>query len=144
MAGDVHIRGISNGTGATVSPYGEVVVSPYSYSTPSFKNLDTTNTAYTFWKAKQDKFFVITAIFLQANKNVSASTAATVDIYEAAQETDTTIAKSIFQLEMVRNDRILLAPLNIQVTVGRFVNGKTTDDDVLATVSGYYVANGVV
>ena len=141
MAGDFHIIG-GNGRRGQVSDYGEVIMGPYDYSTPKFQNMDVVDTAYTFFAPMQDQFFVITSIYLQANKNVSASTATTVDIYEASQETDTTISKSIYQFDMVRNDKISITPLNIRVTAGKFVNGKTGDDDVLVTISGYYVKDG--
>jgi hypothetical protein len=141
MPGDFHIIG-GNGHRGKVSLYGETIVGPYDYSTGKFQNLDAINTAYTFFPPIQDSFFVITSIYIQANKNVSASTAATVDIYEASQETDTTISKSIYMVEMVRNDKISLSPLNIRITQGKFLNGKTDDDDILVTISGYYVSDG--
>jgi hypothetical protein len=138
MSGDFHIIG-GDGRRATVSRYGELTIAPYDYSAPKFQNLDTINTAYTFFAPMQGSFFVITSIYIQANKNVSASTAATVAIYEASDETDTTIYKSVYEFEMVRNDKISLTPLNIRVTEGKFLNGKTTDDDILVTISGYYI-----
>jgi hypothetical protein len=143
MAGDFHIVG-GNGRRAHVSNYGEVRTGPYDYSTPSFKNLDVINTAYTFFAPKQNHFFVITSLYIQANKNVSAATATTVDIYEASQEDDTAISKSIYQFDMVRNDKISITPLNIQVSSGKFLNGKTGDDDILATISGYYILDGTL
>jgi len=124
---------------AKISDYGEVKVAPYAYSLPYFQNMGTANTAYNFVPPKQDQFFVITGVLMQANKNVNASTAAVVDLYEADSATDLVIDTSVFQIEMVKNDRLPLVPLNIKVTEGKFLNGKTTDDDVLMTVTGYYV-----
>ncbi len=136
MPADFVLRGGLNQNKAGVSPYGEVITSPYDYSTPYFQNMATAATAYNFVEPKQDQFFVITGILLQANKNVNATTGQIVDIYEADSAT---IAKSIIEVEMVKNDRIPLIGLNIRVRAGFFVNGKTEDDDILATVTGYYV-----
>ena len=143
MPGDFHIVGTRKGSRAQVSSYNELITAPYDYSTAYFKTLDVVDTAYVFVPPIQDKFFVITSIILQADRDVSNSVPASVDIYEADQETDTTIAKSLLCFDMLRRDTIIITPTNIKVTQGRFLSGKTSDDDILATVSGYYVDNGV-
>jgi hypothetical protein len=114
-------------------------VSQYDYSTSYFQTFATAATAYNFVPPIQNQFFVITAIILQANKNVNATTGQVVDIYEATSATSTTIDKKLVEVEMIKNDRIILTGLNIKMNEGKFLNGKTEDDDVLATVAGYYV-----
>lgn len=143
MAGDFHIVGTQKGARAQVSPYNELITAPYDYSTAYFQTLDVVDTAYVFVPPVQNKFFVVTSIILQADRDVSNSVPATVDIYEADQETDTTIAKSILRFDLLRRDTVIITPTNIKITEGRFLSGKTSDDDILATVSGYYVDNGV-
>ena len=144
MPADFVLRGGTNNYGASVSKYGEVVTAPYDYSTSYFQNFGTADTAYNFVPPIQNQFFVITAMILQANKNVNATTGQVVDVYEAESATTTTIDKSLFQIEMIKNDRVILTGLNIRTTAGKFLNGKTADDDVLATVAGYYVQDGSV
>ena len=122
-----------------ISDYGEMKVAPYDYSSAYFQNMGTAATAYNFVPPIQDQFFVVTGVIMQANKNVNASTAAVIDLYEAETALETTIVKSVFQIEMIKNDRIPMLPLNIKITEGAFLNGKTSDDDVLITVTGYYV-----
>jgi hypothetical protein len=139
MPADFVIRGGKSNEAADVTPYGELKTTPYDYSTGYFKNFAAAATAYNFVPPIQNQFFVITAIILQANKNVNATTGQVVDIYEATSATATTIDKSIIEVEMIKNDRIILTSLHIRLTEGKFLNGKTEDDDILATVSGYYV-----
>ena len=139
MAGKVTLEGGLGKWKAKVSRYGEQIVSPYDYSVSYFKNLDIANQGYSFVGPKQGQFFVITSIYFQANKNVSASTAADVVLFESNDEDNVTVSKSIYQFEMVRRDVISLTSLNIKISEGKYLNGKTTDDDVLATISGYYV-----
>ena len=144
MPADIVIRGGKNNWGASVSRYGELKVAPYDYSTSYFQTFATAATAYNFVPPIQNQFFVITAIILQADKNVNATTGQVVDIYEAESATATTIDKSLIQIEMIKNDRVILTGLNIRTTEGKFLNGKTADDNVLATIAGYYVKNGGV
>ena len=79
MPGNVQIEGGDGKYKGKVSRYGEQIVSPYDYSTSYYKLLDVANSGYSFVGPKQNQFFVITSIFFQANKNVSASTAADVE-----------------------------------------------------------------
>jgi len=140
MPADFVLRGGTSNEAASVTPYGELRVSAYDYSTSYFQTFATAATAYSFVPPIQDKFFVITAVILQANKNVNATTGQVVDIYEATNSTATTIDKSLLEFEMTKNDRIVLTGLNIKMSEGKFLNGKTEDDDILATISGYYVS----
>jgi hypothetical protein len=139
MPADFVLRGGDSNEAASVTTYGELRVSQYDYSTSYFQTFATAATAYNFVPPIQNQFFVITAIILQANKNVNATTGQVVDIYEATSATSTTIDKKLVEVEMIKNDRIILTGLNIKMNEGKFLNGKTEDDDVLATVAGYYV-----
>ncbi len=44
----------------------------------------------------------------------------------------------LHQEAMVRGEDMTL-PMNVLVTAGKFVNAKTTDDDVHMTIIGYFV-----
>ena len=41
---------------------------------------------------------------------------------------------------MVRGEKSELFPLNILVAPGKYVNAKTTDDDIHMTIMGYYIS----
>lgn len=96
------------------------------------------NTAYNFVGPKTGKIFVITGLTLYANQRVSNTADATVVVYEADSPTTTTSSSDIFNTNMVRGNRIVLNGLFLQVTEGKWVNLKTTDNDVYGTIIGYY------
>ena len=139
MGGIFHLVDPQNNVKVGVTDFGELRTSAYDYSTAYFQNLDVADTAYSFVPPKQNQFFVITGLVIQANKNVSASTAATIDVYESDDASSLVISKSIFMVEATKNDSFIVTPINIRTNAGKFINGKTSDDDVLVTLSGYYV-----
>lgn len=124
---------------AKVTSRGQLVVAPLEYSEAYNATAGTDNTAAVLVSPKVGQRFVITGMILKANQSVSNTVDATVDIYEATSDTSTTIAKSIFQTQMVRGDRLVLTALNIITTENVWISIKTTDDDVYCTIFGYYV-----
>ena len=125
--------------GVKVTDSGELVVAPLSYSTPQFQELDLINTAYNFFKPLPNKHFVITGFNLKADRGVSNSADATVIVYEASSFDTTTVDKVIFQEAMVGGERTGYTQMNVYVNPGKWINAKTTDDDIHATIAGYYV-----
>lgn len=131
--------GNGNNARAFVTKRGQLVTAPISFSEPFSATANLTNTAFVLAIPKFRKRFVITDILLDAGKNVSASTAGTVDIYEAADADSTTISKSILSIEMLKNTDRVITGLNLIVTEGYWLNIKTTDADISANLYGYYV-----
>jgi hypothetical protein len=97
------------------------------------------DTAYNYYKPKAGQQFVITSVVASADAQVSNTADATVVIFEASSEGTAVVDKTLLQLAMVRFDQVALNPLNILVNTGKFVNAKTTDDDIHMTIMGYYV-----
>jgi hypothetical protein len=130
-----------NGTNveAKVTARGQLVTSPLEYSTAYNVTADAINTGYNLATPINDKQFVITDILLYANKNVGVNDA-TVVLYEASSLTSTTVDKTIINVEMVKQTRLDLTGLNLIVTAGKWVNIKTDDDDIFATIMGYYIS----
>ena len=132
-----------NSSGATnkvkVTDSGELVIGPLSYSDSQFKELAEPNTAYNFYIPRVHKQFIITGFSLKADRDVSTSTDATVIIYEASAIDTTTVDKTLFEDAMIRGERTGYTNVNILVTEGKWVNGKTTDDDIHVTIFGYYI-----
>lgn len=124
---------------ATVTSNGQLIVSPINYDLTEYRELGTPNTAYNFYQPKAGKQFVITALFLKADKQVSAITDADVVIYEASSEDTTTISRILFQTALAEDDNIIATPINILVNEGAYINGKTDDDDIHVTITGYYI-----
>lgn len=85
----------------------------------------------------RSKFF-ITGIYLKGNKSISATTDATVDIYVADNATTATARKTLISTQVGKSDFIPIAPVFIEAEEGKFINGKTSDDDVFVTILGYY------
>jgi len=138
MSAPVQIKdGSGSGTNAKVTPIGQVVTAPYAYDDVSTKTLDVDDTAVNFYLPKAGQQFVVTTILLTANKNVT--TDCTVVIYEADDPTETTVTKTILNIEMLKNTSRDITGMNLLVSKGKFVNGKTDDDDVFCTIMGYYI-----
>jgi hypothetical protein len=124
---------------AKVTPLGQVVTAPLAYDETEFRELAVDDTAYNFYKPKSGQQFVITGIRARADRQVSTTVDADVVIYEASAEDATTVDKVLHQDAMVRGESFTLIPVNILVRAGKFVNAKTTDDDIHMTIFGYYV-----
>ena len=139
MAIKVHLAGVGNGRTADVSNSGEMATAPLHYDETSFQELAVINTAYNFYLPQPFKEFVVTGVIAFADKQVSATTNATVVVYEASSSDTTTADKVLLQFELGQNQSIVATPLRILVNVGKFINAKTDDDDVHTTVMGYYI-----
>ncbi len=135
------IDGGNSKSAAKVTPQGQLVTGSLSFDDVVFKELAEANTAYNFYPPKPGCFFVITGIIAKADKQVSTVTDADVIIYEAVSDSTTTVYKTLFQTAMVQDDYISILPLNIKVSGGKYINAKTTDDDIHMTITGYYVPN---
>ena len=122
-----------------VSSIGQLTVAPFAYDETKFVELAVDNTAYNFYAPKAGKQFVITGVNAKADRDVSTTVYAVVIVYEAASASTTTVDKSLFQDAMVRGEKVTMMPLNILVNAGKYVNAKTTDDDIHMTIMGYYI-----
>ncbi len=132
--------GSGNAFEVTVSPRGQLATGPLEFSEAFAVSANATNTAFNFTTPISGRLFVITGILLDADKNVSPSTAATVVIYEALAVDTATVTKTILSVEMIKNTNRSITGLNLIIsTEGRWVNLKTTDASINATLLGYYV-----
>jgi hypothetical protein len=123
---------------ACVTTNGQLVTSPISYDDTKYVELDVINTAYNFYEAKPGKRFVITFIRAKADRGVSSTADADVIIYEGSSSSTTTVDKTLHQEAMVRGEFVTMN-VNILVTEGKYVNAKTTDDDIHMTIMGYFL-----
>jgi len=129
------------GTGGTanVSGNGQLVTAPYAYDDTSFMELAEPDVAYNFYPPIHGKQFVITGLYAKADKQVSSTNEATVVLYESDAADSTVVDKTLFSVAVLQYDQLSIVPMNLLVRAGKFVNGKTTDDDVHMTLFGYYV-----
>lgn len=124
---------------AGVSKIGQLIVAPFAYDETQFIELAANDTAYNFYKPKVGEQFVITGLRAKADRQVSNTVDADVVIYEASSSTTLTVDKILHQEAMIRGDSVTLNPTNILVNAGKYVNAKTTDDDIHMTIMGYYI-----
>jgi hypothetical protein len=121
-----------------VTTYGALATGAVKFSDAYSVTANATNTAFNFVTPSGNQNFIITSIHLYANKNVGANDA-TVEIYEALAPDTTTVTKTIFTAEMLKQTSRDLTGLNISITASRWLNIKTDDDIIYATVLGYFI-----
>jgi len=124
---------------AIVTPNGEVVTRAIEYDEIKFIELAEPDTAFNFFRPIDTKQFVITSLNGKADQNVSVVADAELVIYEANSETSLTVDRILWEDALIRGDRTGLSPLNILVNKGKYINAKTTDDDIHLTITGYYI-----
>lgn len=129
----------SNSRTVTVTEAGQLVVAPASYDDVVYKELAEPDTAYNLYTPENSCRFVLTGLIIKADKQVSSTTEATVEVYEASSIDSTTVDKELFKTVVLQYDLLTLIPLNILSSQGKWINAKTTDDDVHITVMGYYI-----
>jgi hypothetical protein len=133
----------ATGTKSRIVGGGALAVSS-PYPSESFNaTLGTDDTAVNIITAKADNIFCITGLILVGNKNISATVDATVNIYTAAAS-DTALSgatRILFTLPVARSGSIILSPILVDTEIAEYINGETTDDDVLVTILGYYLKN---
>jgi len=126
---------------ALVTEYGQLVTAPISYSEPYYVDLAVAATPYEIVKGKTGKRFIITSLLVASDKNfASTTTSETVTVYEAAAEDISASLNTIFQVDLLRNDRLVATGLNLITLEGRSLVGiAPTSVAVDVTIAGYYV-----
>lgn len=134
---------ISDGSGgghlARVTHAGELIIVRGNYDSTFNTAMTSINTAYNLVTPKSGFQFIVTGIVINADKNVSATDGAVVELYEATDATTTTATKTILTLNIGKNSTIPLTGILIQTTKGLFINAKTDDATVNITLLGYYL-----
>ena len=126
-------------TEAKVTSTGALVTSAFAYDETKFGELGTAGTAVNFYKPKAGFSFVITGMIATGDKQIQASSDATVVVFEASNATTSTQDKVLLQFVLTQSTVISIVPLNIFVAEGKFINAETDDDDVHLNIMGYYI-----
>lgn len=139
MSLPVHVHDPSSMRHVAVSPYGELATSPLHFDDVYQVTVGEINTGYNLIEPSAGQFFVITGLYIKANRLVSNTVDADFELYETGSADSTTVSKSLFTVQLVRGNAVQFAGLRLRVSSGVWVNAKTTDDDFYVTVFGYYV-----
>ena len=137
MTAPIRIVDPHTGVGAKVTEFGQLVTSPIDYSVSSQIVANVDDLPYNLVGPEHGRSIIVTSIILTANKDVGVNDA-TVTVYSSSTETSTT-GEDVFQIELARNGQLVLSGLNLKVESGLFLNVKTNDTTVYATVLYYRV-----
>lgn len=140
MSLDVHIEDPSTSNKAKVTARGQVVVSSISFSESFSITVDAINTAFNLVLPKENKNFVITDIILTGDKTISTVNDASIVVYEAPSLAETAPDNVLLDVDVARSSSLVMTGLNlITETAAKFINIKSTEINVKATLMGYYV-----
>ena len=133
---------VGGGGEATVTHAGQLHVAPYAYDTVEAQEMTVINTAYNFYKPRVGYDFVITGILLGGDRNIGAN-GSLVEVYEATAADSTVVTKLILKVDLLKQTSRDILPMNILVENGLFVNAKMDDNNIEATITGYYITKEV-
>ena len=133
------ITGGASGLSARVNREGALAVGRVKYDLSSFNNMAVDDQVYNFYTPRPAQQFVITGMKLRAGFGVSNAADATVEIFEAPDVDSATVSKVIHTELMTRSTAADMFPLNLLVSEGVWVNGRTDDNSVSGTIFGYYI-----
>lgn len=142
MSINASLVGKLNDIRVNVTPFGQLVVAPLEYSSPITMAMDTIGVAFNFMAPVSDHFIVVTDIIVSADKDVSNTTPADVDIFTADAHDSVTPINEILRPQLTRASNFSLTGLNLKIDPGVWINATTTDTIVLLTVMFYRVRNG--
>ena len=125
---------------AAVRPSGSLAVAPPVDDESATIVMGTDDIPVTAIKPRAGLEILVTGVILTTSRDVGTN-GATVDIYHAAVEGSTDTSEMVLQLvDVAKNTAVPVTAMRRRVPVGRFVLGKTNDDDCTATLLYHYEA----
>ena len=134
-----------SGRRGSFTPEGDFRVTLDPLDLSQFREMDIPDTvAYNFFAPKAGFNFIITHVHAFADKDVNNNFNATVFFYEAPSVDSTTVDKVLLRFEMPRDSIMQMDGIRLLVNSGKWVNGKTNDDDIHVNMLGHYkrIENG--
>lgn len=123
---------------ADVTAAGELVVGPVACNIASAAELAIAATGYNLAAPLAGCEIILDGFIINADKGVSATNGADIELYEADSDSETTVAKQIVKVNVVKLDTLAVTGLNICVSSGKWINAKTDDNTVNVTIMYYY------
>lgn len=140
MTTEIQIVDDKNNNVAEVSPIGEQYMAARFYSDPYYVSVDVAAQAFGIVPAKSGHKFIITSLLFASSKTFgSATTAETLTVYEANPDDLSTNTKTIVQVDLLKNDRLVATGLNLASNESKVLVAIATDTNVDVTIAGYYV-----
>ena len=125
---------------AKVNPNGGLIVAPSHYSTAYYVLVDTAATTFEVIPAISDMNFIVTGMLIASDKSFATSTVAeTLTIYEANPADLSVNTKTITQIDLLKNDRLVATALDLATTKTKTLVAIATSANVNVTLSGYYI-----
>lgn len=137
MPTPVNIRDAESGVAASVTPNGELIVSPVTPNVSSHHTMNVIDTAYNFAPIISGKKMILQNVLIYGNKNVGPDDA-TVVIYTADDPESLTPIDIILEFEIPKYGSRDITSLNLDLGEGVYFNAKTDDNDIYLTMMGYY------
>ena len=128
---------VGGGSEVRVTPYGELVTSALAPNVSRHHSMTAINTAYNFAVPIHGKVMRLQNILLYANKGVGTNDA-TVVVYTADAIDSLVAIETVMTLELPKYASRDLIGLNLELPIGVYLNAKTDDATVYATMMGYY------
>ena len=102
-----------------------------------FKLLDVNDTPYNFYQPLAGSRFILTGVVATAAAGVVGTS--TVIVYEAVAPDTATVAKTLFQFVLLKNQQLVIPNFQLKVNPGVWINAKADDTDVHMSVVGHFV-----
>ena len=129
---------VGNGNEVDISSNGEILTRAFDYSSFSFQTINAVDTAFNFFKPKQDFQFVFTGIVVSGNRDIGVN-GSILTIYTANADDSTTVLGTPFEIEVPKSTVLPFIIPNVIINEGVFLNGKADDATVRVGVFGYFV-----
>ncbi len=128
---------VGGGSEVRVTPYGELVTASLEPNVSRHHTMDTINTAYNFAVPIHGKVMRLQNILIYANKGVGVNDA-TVEVYTTDAIDSLVAIDTVMTIELPKYASRDLIGLNLELPIGVYLNAKTDDATVYATMMGYY------
>jgi hypothetical protein len=139
MSTPVNITGPGREQVAKIVTGNALAVGPPSPSDTFNATLDVDNVAVEVVPGLANQSFCVTGLLVTGNKSISTTVDAIVTIFQATADDLTVSVKDMLVVPIARSSQTLATGILLEVPAGRFLMAKTTDDDVLVTILGFYV-----
>lgn len=139
MSISVRLIDSASGREAKIRSDGSLTTSDNQSSVAYNAKFDVDDVAVEIVPAVHDKIFCITGIILTGNKNIATGTDAVVDIYTSTASASTAVVTTILTIPVARSSQAVMLGLLLSADRAHFINGKTSDEDVLVTIFGFYI-----